>query len=196
MQDAAAAPRGRAPRRDRYHLSRLPPKWTDFAVDRTRNQPVNAQKLGQHRRAETKAKPLPLGPRRPLRRYWKGDLASSANDTTAAFFLLLTRDIQNDLGAFRSTRARHKPQFFDSQRPVNRALGFCHGLGFNRSLAPCGNACVERDRPFPDLPPDTLEDRMFDAAIFHLGKDRNAVFGSQFATGYANSAAPACVNDR
>jgi hypothetical protein len=186
MQDAVAAPRGRAPRRDRYHLSRLPPKWTDFAVDRTRNQPVNAQKLGQHRRAETKAKPPPLGPRRPLRRDWKGDLASSANDTPPLSFSCSRGKFKNDLGAFRSTRARHKPQFFDSQRPVNRALGFCHGLGFNRSLAPCGNACVERDRP----------DRIFDAAIFHLGKDRNAVFGSQFATGYANSSAPACVNDR
>jgi hypothetical protein len=26
---------------------------------------------------------------------------------------------------------------------------------------------VERDRPFPDMPPDALNDRIFDAAMFH-----------------------------
>jgi len=30
---------------------------------------------------------------------------------------------------------RDKPQFFDSQRPINRVLGFGHGLRFSGSLA-------------------------------------------------------------
>jgi len=89
---------------------------------------------------------------------------------------------------------RDESQLFRCKRPINRALGFCHGLRFNRSLAPCGNVCVERDRPFPHLPSDTLNDRIFDAAIFHVVKNRNAVFGSQLATGYANLSAPASVN--
>jgi hypothetical protein len=30
---------------------------------------------------------------------------------------------------------------------------------------------VERDRPFPDMPPDALNDRIFDAAMFHCALD-------------------------
>jgi hypothetical protein len=72
----------------------------------------------------------------------------------------------------------HQPQLFRSKRPVDRALGFCHSLGFDGSSAPYGNACVERDRPFPHVPPDALDDRIFDAAIFHVVKNRSGVFAS------------------
>jgi hypothetical protein len=52
----------------------------------------------------------------------------------------------------------HKPQLFRSKRPVDRALGFCQSLGFDGSSAPYGNACVERDRPFPHVPSNALND--------------------------------------
>jgi hypothetical protein len=61
-------------------------------------------------------------------------------------------------------------QFFRRQRPVNRPLGFCHGLGFGGSSPPYGNACVERDRPFPHVPSNALNDAILDAAIFHVVK--------------------------
>jgi hypothetical protein len=73
---------------------------------------------------------------------------------------------------------KHEPSLFRSERPVNRALGFCHSLRFNRSLSSYGNSVVQGHRPFPHLPPDALNDRIFDAAIFHFGKNRNAFFGS------------------
>ena len=63
---------------------------------------------------------------------------------------------------------RHEPQLFRSKRPVNRALGFCHSLGFDGSSSPYGNACVERDRPFPHVPSNALNDAILDAAIFHV----------------------------
>jgi hypothetical protein len=61
-------------------------------------------------------------------------------------------------------------QFCRRQRPVNRPLGFCHGLGFGGSSPPYGNACVERDRPFPHVPSNALNDAILDAAIFHVVK--------------------------
>ncbi len=73
---------------------------------------------------------------------------------------------------------RHKPRLFRSKRPVNRALGFCHSLGFDGSSAPYGNACVERDRPFPHVPSNALNDAILDAAIFHVVKNRSGVFAS------------------
>src|SRR6266404_7493675 len=67
----------------------------------------------------------------------------------------------------------HKPRLFRSKRPVNRALGFCHSLGFGGSSAPYGNACVERDRPFPHVPSNALNDAILDASIFHVVKNRS-----------------------
>ena len=64
---------------------------------------------------------------------------------------------------------------FRSKRPVDRALSFCYGLGFDGSSAPYGKACVERDRPFPHVPPDALDDGIFDASIFHVVKNRSGV---------------------
>jgi hypothetical protein len=72
----------------------------------------------------------------------------------------------------------HKPQLFRSKRPVNRALGFCHSLGFDGSSAPYGNACVERDRPFPHMPSNALNDAILNAAILHVVKNRSGVFAS------------------
>jgi hypothetical protein len=60
----------------------------------------------------------------------------------------------------------NEPQLFRSQRPVDRALGFCYGLGFGRTLASEVDR-FERNRPFPELPPDTLNDRIFDISISH-----------------------------
>src|SRR5258707_12365484 len=65
-----------------------------------------------------------------------------------------------------------QPPLFRSKRPVDRALGFCPSLGFDGSSAPYGNACVERDRPFPHVPPDALDARILDASIFHVFKNR------------------------
>ena len=65
----------------------------------------------------------------------------------------------------------HKPQLFRSKRTVNRAFGFCHSLGFDGSSAPYGNACVERDRPFPHVPSNALNYAILDAAIFHVVKN-------------------------
>ena len=62
----------------------------------------------------------------------------------------------------------YKPQLFTSKRPVNRALGFGYGLRFDGSSAPYGNASVERDRPFPQVPSNALN--ILDAAIFHVVK--------------------------
>src|SRR5258706_9605607 len=70
----------------------------------------------------------------------------------------------------------HKPRLFRSKRPVDRALGSCHSLGFDGSSAPYGNARVERDRPFPHVPSNALYDAIFDAAIFHVVKNRSGVF--------------------
>jgi len=72
----------------------------------------------------------------------------------------------------------HKPQLFRSKRPVDRALGFCHSLGFGGSSAPYGNACVERDRPFPDVSSKALKDAILDASIFHVVKNRSGFFAS------------------
>jgi hypothetical protein len=72
------------------------------------------------------------------------------------------------------TRSRRDdPQFFLCQRPVNRALGFCHSLGFAGSSAPYGNACVERDRPFPHVPSNALNDAILNAAMLHVVKNRS-----------------------
>jgi hypothetical protein len=68
---------------------------------------------------------------------------------------------------------RDDPQFFLCQRPVNRALGFCHSLGFAGSSAPYGNACVERDRPFPHVPSNALNDAILNAAMLHVVKNRS-----------------------
>src|SRR6266436_3435942 len=73
---------------------------------------------------------------------------------------------------------RHNPQLFRSKRPVDRALGFCYGLGFDGSSAPYGNACVERDRPFPHMPSNALNDAILNAAILHVVKNRSVVFAS------------------
>jgi hypothetical protein len=67
----------------------------------------------------------------------------------------------------------HKPQLFRSKRPVDRALGFYHSLGSDGSLAPYGNACVERDRPFPHVPSNALNDAIVNAAILHVVKTRS-----------------------
>ena len=66
----------------------------------------------------------------------------------------------------------YKPQLFRSKRPVNRALGFGYGLRFDGSSAPYGNASVERDRPFPQVPSNALNDAILDAAIFHVVKHK------------------------
>ena len=68
---------------------------------------------------------------------------------------------------------RDDPQFFLCQRPVNRALGFRHSLGFAGSSAPYGNACVERDRPFPHVPSNALNDAILNAAMLHVVKNRS-----------------------
>ncbi len=62
-------------------------------------------------------------------------------------------DIATSTASVNAVSRRHESQLFRRQRPVNRPLGFCHSLGFNGSLAPCGNACVERDRPLPAAGP-------------------------------------------
>jgi hypothetical protein len=65
------------------------------------------------------------------------------------------------------TSGRDESQLFRCKRPINRAFGFCHGLRFNRGLAPYGCACVERDRPFPHLPPDALNQSELYITISH-----------------------------
>jgi len=59
-------------------------------------------------------------------------------------------------------------RFFRSKRPVNRALGICYGI--RSGLSAAGDHHT-RDRygPFPHLPCDPLNNRIFDAAIFHAG---------------------------
>jgi hypothetical protein len=74
-------------------------------------------------------------------------------------------------------------QFFRRQRPVNRPLGFCHGLGFGGSSPPYGNACVERDRPFPHVPSNALNDAIRDAAIFHALNTRSICAPFAFGLG-------------
>jgi hypothetical protein len=59
-------------------------------------------------------------------------------------------------------------QLFRRPRPVDSSLGFCHGLGFGGSSAPYGNACIERDRPFPHVPSNALNDAILNAAILHV----------------------------
>jgi hypothetical protein len=89
---------------------------------------------------------------------------------------------------------RDKPQFFRSQRPVNSALGVRYSLSLRRCSATFRMVRVERDRPFPDMPPDALNDRIFDAAMFHCALDYPNRAFSHRATGYASRSAPACVN--
>jgi hypothetical protein len=62
---------------------------------------------------------------------------------------------------------RNELQLSGCKRAVDRALGFRHGFRFDRRLACRGSAGLERNRPFPELPPQTLNDRIFDASIFH-----------------------------
>ncbi len=45
-------------------------------------------------------------------------------------------------------------------------------IGLRRSSAPYGNACVERDRPFPHMPSNALNDAILNAAILHVVKNR------------------------
>jgi hypothetical protein len=65
------------------------------------------------------------------------------------------------------------PQFFLCRHPINRALGFGHSLGLAGSSAPYGNACVERDRPFPHVPSNALNDAILNAAMLHVVKNRS-----------------------
>ena len=66
---------------------------------------------------------------------------------------------------------RHKPHLFRRERPVNSALGVRYSLSLRRGSASFRTVRVERDRPFPDMPPDALNDRIFDAAMFHCALD-------------------------
>ena len=61
---------------------------------------------------------------------------------------------------------RNKPGLFRSKRPINGALCFRYSLGLRRGSASFRMVRVERDRPFPDMPPDTLNDAVLDSAIF------------------------------
>src|SRR6267142_7126335 len=56
---------------------------------------------------------------------------------------------------------------FRSKRPINGALCFRYCLGLRRGSASFRMVRVERDRPFPDMPPGTLNDAVLDSAIFH-----------------------------
>jgi hypothetical protein len=62
---------------------------------------------------------------------------------------------------------RNRPGLFRSKRPINGALCFLYCLGLRRGSACFRMVRVERDRPFPDMPPGTLNDAVLDFAIFH-----------------------------
>ena len=47
-------------------------------------------------------------------------------------------------------------------RPINGALCFRYRLGLRRGSASFRMVSVERDRPFPDMPLDTLNDAVLD----------------------------------
>ena len=53
---------------------------------------------------------------------------------------------------------RNKPHLRSRERPVYRSLGLRYGLRFSRRLARCLMVRVESDRPFPDMPADSLND--------------------------------------
>jgi hypothetical protein len=59
---------------------------------------------------------------------------------------------------------RDKSPHFRSNRPVNRALGVCHGLRSGRSLAPHYHIRYGYG-PFPHLPLNALNDRIFDVSV-------------------------------
>jgi hypothetical protein len=82
---------------------------------------------------------------------------------------VLPRPPPMSIGAF----GRHKSELFRSKRPINGALRFRYSLSLRRGLACCWWARVERDRPFPDVPPDALNKGVFDAAMFHASGNRN-----------------------
>jgi hypothetical protein len=65
-----------------------------------------------------------------------------------------------------SIRGRDDPRLLRCERPVNRALGSGHRLGFDGRLARehhSGN----RSGPFPETALDTLNNGIFDVPIFH-----------------------------
>src|SRR5258708_16344359 len=72
-----------------------------------------------------------------------------------------------DIFAARDVWWNNSP-LFRSKRPVNRALGICYGI--RSGLREAGDHHT-RDRygPFPHLTCDPLNNRIFDAAIFHAG---------------------------
>jgi hypothetical protein len=58
-------------------------------------------------------------------------------------------------------------QFFRRQGPVDSALGFRHGLSFGRGWAGHGLR-FQHKSPFPYLPPESLNDGVFDVSIYQL----------------------------
>ena len=64
------------------------------------------------------------------------------------------------------SRRRNTPGLFRSKRPINGALCFQYRLGLRRGSASFRMVRVERDRPFPDMPPDALNDGVLNVPMF------------------------------
>jgi len=58
---------------------------------------------------------------------------------------------------------------FSVERPVNRSLGFCHRLRFGCRLAR-DHHIRNRRGPFPQMPPEALNEAVFDVPMSHLSR--------------------------
>jgi len=61
-----------------------------------------------------------------------------------------------------------QPQLLSRKSPVDGTLGSRYRLRLGHCLASHAGAPVEADRPFPYVPPDALNDRVFDVSMFHV----------------------------
>jgi hypothetical protein len=68
------------------------------------------------------------------------------------------RSLLNRRSLTRGCPTRDKPHILSRARPVYRPLGLRYSLRFSRRLARCLMVGVESDRPFPDMPADSLND--------------------------------------
>jgi hypothetical protein len=60
-----------------------------------------------------------------------------------------------------------EPQLLSRKSPVDGTLGSRYRRRLGRCLASHAEA-READRPFPYVPPDALNDRVFDVSMFHV----------------------------
>jgi hypothetical protein len=63
---------------------------------------------------------------------------------------------------------RDQPQLLSRKRPVDGTLGSRYSLRLGHSLARHAMVRVEGDRPFPYVPPDALNDQVFDVSMSHI----------------------------